>query len=133
MKYRIEIKSTDGIKQIYSDFNETEGVRGDIAVAFELHGVTRDWIIRDANVPLFLSNFMRFFQELKTKGEAVLTAQFSPNSNGKMREGTLLLSRTEGDEFDAGIYDKTSPEQLKTLMANLTIDADRFGVFTGLR
>jgi hypothetical protein len=129
MKYQLDVKSLAGVKRRYAEFSETEGVRGDITITFENGGRIRDWVIRDANIPLFLSNLMHFLRQVEAKGEAVFTAQFSPNSNGRMRQGSLLFSKASGEEFETGIYDETGHPQLHALKEMLSRDAERFGIF----
>lgn len=130
MKYQLQISSVEGVKRRYSEFSETESVRGNVVVTFETGRESRDWLIKDANIPLFLSNLLHFLRQVEMNGDAVFTAQFSPNSNGRMNQGTLLLSTTSGTAFDKGIYDETSPRKLDVLKKKLIIDGDRFGIFS---
>jgi hypothetical protein len=130
MKYQLHVTSVEGAKRRYAEFSETERVRGDVTITFENGREARDWVIRDANIPLFLSNLAHFLKQVETYGQAVFTAQFSPNSNGQMKEGSLLLSKTSGNKFEFGIYDKTGQHQLRALKEVLASDAERFGIFS---
>jgi hypothetical protein len=129
MKYQLKVSSEDGVKDRYAEFNESEGVRGDVVVSLGFCGESREWIIKDANIPLFISNLICLLKETKER-ESVFAAQFSPNCNAIMREGRLLLSRFKNERFDEGIFDRTDPRELVNMRRQIIADASRFGIFS---
>lgn len=106
---------------------DRDDVLADLRIVFSCGARTETYERKLISVPLFISETLKFLNELQERGHSVWTVYLSPIADARLEHGEVKFSWASGKNFDAHVMDCSPRSCLSEAIAKLEELASKYG------